>query len=213
MGRKIEMVGRSLKMHKHDQTEDDINYWLKKSAAERLNAVTFLTVNSLSEAFGELKTEVIESKEVLYPMFKRFYDYLNKYNVEYLTVGGYAMAYFGMPRYTDDLDIWINPSQGNMSLLSSALIGLGPNLLMDAILQDNPEQGGVRFGTKPMAVDVHLSMAGLDFETAFANRDVVQVSDRRIPFISKDDFILNKLSSNRIQDVVDGKIIQSGRGK
>lgn len=209
MGRKIEMVGRSFKMDEHDQTEDDIKYWLSKSEAERLNAVTFLTVNSLPKAFQELKTQVIDGKEVIYPLFKHFYDCLNKNNVEYLTVGGYAMAYFGMPRYSDDLDIWINPSQENISLLSSALIRLGPSLLMDAILQDNPEQGGVSFGTKPIAVDVHLSMAGLDFETAFANRDLVQVSDHLIPFISKGDFILNKLSSNRIQDVVDGKIIQS----
>lgn len=207
------MVGRLANMHEHDQTAEDIRHWLTKSASERLYAVTYLTAQSLPGSLDHIKTEVIDSKVVIYPMFERFYELLNQHKVEYLTVGGYAMAYFGLPRYSDDLDIWVNPSQENMSRLSSALIGLGPNLIMGAILQDNPGDGSVKFGTKPMAVDVHLSLSELDFKTAYANQEIAQVSDLTILFISKSDFIVSKLSSDRIQDVTDGKIIQSSKGR
>lgn len=207
------MVGRIVNMHEHDQTAEDIKHWLTKSASERLYTVTYLTAQSLPGSLDQIKTKVIDSKLVIYPLFERFYELLNQHKVEYLTVGGYAMAYFGLPRYSDDLDIWVNPSQANMSRLSSALIGLDPNLIMDAILQDNPGDGSVKFGTKPMAVDVHLSLLELDFDTAYANQEVVQVSDLLIPIISKHDFIVSKLSSDRIQDVTDGKIIQSSKGR
>lgn len=213
MGRKIEMVGRLVNMHEHDDTAEDIIYWLKKSPSDRLHAVTFLTAQSLPGSPNEIKTEVIDAKQVIYPLFERFYKLLNLHEVQYLTIGGYAMAYFGMPRFSDDLDIWVNPSQENMSLLSSALIGLGPSLMMDAILQDNPGDGSVKFGTKPMAVDIHLNLPELEFQSAFANRELVQVSDVQIPFISKNDFVASKLSSNRIQDITDGKIIQSSKGR
>ncbi|SDH45888.1 hypothetical protein SAMN04487996_13823 [Dyadobacter soli] len=123
------------------------------------------------------------------------------------------MAYFGLPRYSDDLDLWVNPSQANMSRLSSALIGLGRNLIMDAILKHNPGDGSMKFGTNPMAVNVHLSLPELAFETAYANQEVIQISDLIIPFISKHDYIVSKLSSDRIQDVTDGKIIQSLKGR
>lgn len=207
------MVGRSVNMHEHDQTAEDIIHWLKKSPSERLHAVTYLTAHSLSDDHFEIRSEVIEGKQVIYPLFERFYKLLDLHKVQYLTIGGYAMAYFGIPRFSDDLDIWVNSSQENMSLLSSALIGVGPSLMMDAILQDNPGDGSVKFGTKPMAVDIHLNLPELEFQSAFAKRELVQITDLAIPFISKKDFVVSKLSSNRIQDVTDGKIIESGKGR
>jgi hypothetical protein len=49
----------------------------------------------------------------LEPDFEDFISLLTKYHVEYLIVGGYAMAFHGRPRYTGDLDIWINISESN----------------------------------------------------------------------------------------------------
>ena len=39
--------------------------------------------------------------------FKEFIGSLNDNGVRYLVVGGYAVALHGYPRYTKDMDIWV----------------------------------------------------------------------------------------------------------
>lgn len=45
--------------------------------------------------------------------FEDFVDLLNKHHVNYLIVGGYALAFHGKPRHSGDLDIWIEISNDN----------------------------------------------------------------------------------------------------
>lgn len=45
--------------------------------------------------------------------FKEFVELLNNHKVEYLIVGGYAVGVHGHPRYTGDLDVWINATAEN----------------------------------------------------------------------------------------------------
>jgi hypothetical protein len=213
MARKIEMTARKIDMKDHDQTAEDIVYWLAKAPSERLRAVTFLTAQSLPDTLHERKTQVIKEKATVFQLFEQLLGSLRAHQVEYLTVGGYAMAYHGMPRYTDDFDIWVKTSQRNMSLLSSALIALGSERIMDAILNDDPEANGLKFGVPPVAVHIQMNLYGLDFETAISNRELVDIDGMPVPFISKQHFIEYKLLSDRIQDNVDGKIIQTGRGR
>lgn len=42
--------------------------------------------------------------------FKEFIQLLNDNQVKYLVIGGYAVAVYGHPRYTKDIDIWIESS-------------------------------------------------------------------------------------------------------
>lgn len=49
----------------------------------------------------------------LHPDFKDFLRLLNSHGVEYLLVGGYAVGYYGYPRATGDMDIWIAVSEAN----------------------------------------------------------------------------------------------------
>ena len=57
--------------------------------------------------------------------FKEFIQLLNKYNVEYLVVGGYAVAMYGYPRYTGDIDFWVKPSTENSKKVIQALNDFG----------------------------------------------------------------------------------------
>ena len=57
--------------------------------------------------------------------FREFVELLNSTNVEYLLVGGYALAAHGHPRYTGDIDFWVNPTEDNASRLMSALTQFG----------------------------------------------------------------------------------------
>ena len=59
------------------------------------------------------------------PDFKEFLKLLNSSSVEYLVVGGYAVNYYGFPRATADLDIWIAISPGNAQRIAEALRQFG----------------------------------------------------------------------------------------
>ena len=53
--------------------------------------------------------------------FKEFIELLNGNKVRYLVVGGYAVAFHGHPRYTKDLDVWIELSPDNANKILDAL--------------------------------------------------------------------------------------------
>lgn len=57
--------------------------------------------------------------------FKEFLKLLNDHQVEYLLVGGYAVGYYGYPRATADMDIWIALHPKNAEKIVSALIEFG----------------------------------------------------------------------------------------
>ncbi len=47
---------------------------------------------------------------VIYPDYQELLELLNSSKVEYLIVGGYALAFHGAPRNTGDIDIYIQNS-------------------------------------------------------------------------------------------------------
>lgn len=61
--------------------------------------------------------------------FKEFIELLNEHKVEYLVVGGYAVAYHGHPRYTGDIDFWIAISKENAQKVVNALRDFGMGVL------------------------------------------------------------------------------------
>ena len=61
----------------------------------------------------------------LHPDFKDFLKLLNSRGVEYLVVGGYAVGYYGYPRATGDIDIWIAVNEANAEKTAQALRDFG----------------------------------------------------------------------------------------
>ena len=57
--------------------------------------------------------------------FKEFAESLNARGVDYLVVGGYALAAHGHPRYTGDIDFWLRPTPDNLTRLLAALDDFG----------------------------------------------------------------------------------------
>jgi hypothetical protein len=109
--------------------------------------------------------------------FKEFVESLNKNNVRYLVVGGYAVAAHGHPRYTKDLDVWIETSKESAANLVKALdeFGFGSFGLQgkDFI---NPEQI-IQLGNPPNQIDVLTSVDGVNFESCFASKVEVVIDD------------------------------------
>lgn len=100
------------------------------------------------------------------PDFRDLFALLNEHKVEYLIVGGYALAFHGAPRYTGDIDIFVRPHPENAQRILQALAAFGfqfPNLTVDDFQNSNKV---VQLGVPPVRVDLITSLTGVSWEEA-----------------------------------------------
>jgi predicted nucleotidyltransferase len=143
--------------------------------------------------------------------FEEFVALLNKHDVEYMVVGGYALAFHGKPRHTGDLDIWINISEQNAEKLLLVIkeFGLASLGLEKA---DFLNSGYItQIGYPPLRIDILNNIDGLEFKEAIKNKESIDVDGLLINYIGLHDFITNKKASGRSQDLTDIKEIEKKR--
>ena len=137
------------------------------------------------------------------PDFRELLALLNVHNVEYVIVGGYALAFHGVPRYTGDLDILVKPVPANARQILAALEEFGFGLMgltaEDFILPDRV----VQLGVPPVRVDFITSLTGVPWLEAFAGRVAGRYGDVPVYFIGRDQFIANKRATGRKRDLAD----------
>lgn len=135
--------------------------------------------------------------------FKEFVGLLNGNGVEYLVVGGYAMALHGRPRHTGDLDLWVHRDSGNAKRLLAALdqFGFGSVGLTadDFVARDNV----VQLGYPPFRIDLLTDIDGVDFEAAWPRRQTLVHDGLTLQLIGIDDLKANKKASGRPRDIDD----------
>ncbi|MBL8378946.1 MAG: hypothetical protein JNM79_13840 [Burkholderiales bacterium] len=135
--------------------------------------------------------------------FKEFVELLASEKAEFLVVGGYALAAYGYPRYTGDLDIWLRPSIDNAKRVIAALdrfgfAGLGISL------EDLTRPGSViQLGYPPRRIDLLASIDGVEFDDCIARREVFVLDGVAVPFIGLADFKTNKRAAGRAKDLAD----------
>jgi hypothetical protein len=136
--------------------------------------------------------------------FEDFMKLLNRHEVEYMVVGGYALAFHGKPRHTGDLDIWINISEKNATRMLRVLKGFGMSS-MGFNKEDFLKPGYVtQIGYPPLRIDILNSIDGVEFSEAVKHMNHIQIeTDFPINYIGLNDFIKNKQSSGRMQDLAD----------
>lgn len=137
------------------------------------------------------------------PDFKEFFQLLNSKGVDYLVIGGYAVAYHGYPRATGDIDIWIaiNPQNAKKAIEAIKEFGFNdPNLTEDIFLR---EEQVIRMGVPPLRIEVLTSISGVDFKSCYANRVVETIDNIEISLISLKHLKQNKKASGRYKDLND----------
>lgn len=139
----------------------------------------------------------------LHPDLREFIELLNSQKVDYVVVGGHAVAFHGHPRFTGDIDFLVRPSSGNAEALIRVLMEFGfsqINLSADDLTR--PSQV-VQLGHPPNRVDLLTSISGVDFEEAW--RDKVQGTLDGLPvfFLGFDSMLKNKRASGRQKDLAD----------
>jgi hypothetical protein len=140
---------------------------------------------------------------------------LNKHSVEYLLVGGTAVAlhgYYRLSRQTSgevtekhDLDFWYNSSYNNYFRLLDALEELGQDISrFKAEKSPNPKKSFFRLEYDKFTVDFLPELPGLlRFRYSYSKCEVSKIGEIEIPFISYADLIANKETQGRAKDIED----------
>jgi len=137
------------------------------------------------------------------PDFREFIESLNKHNVRYLLIGGYAVALHGHPRYTKDLDIWIWMDSTNATNLLNALKDFGFSSLPLAIEDFLKPDQIVQLGFPPNRIDLMTSPKGVEFDTCYASREEIEIEGLRVNLIDLKNLKKNKKATGRHQDLAD----------
>ena len=139
----------------------------------------------------------------LNPDFKEFFESLEKNEVRYLDVGGYAVAFHGYPRYTKYIDVWIGTTAANIANLIQSLHDFGfASLGLDE--RDFLEPGHtIQLGLPPNRIDLLTSMQGLDFAECFESKVITDLNDLNVYFIDLEHLKQNKRAVGRFQDLAD----------
>lgn len=115
--------------------------------------------------------------------FEDFISLCNKYELEYLVIGGFAVSVHGYPRTTKDLDVCINKTEENAKKVLAILkdFGFGSlNFKMEDFLKDDMI---AQLGYAPIRIDILNDLNGIDFNVAFANRRIVNMNGVNTNFI------------------------------
>jgi hypothetical protein len=134
------------------------------------------------------------------------------HSVRFLVVGGYAVAFHARPRFTKDLDVWVEPSSDNAHRVFAALRDFGAPLT-GVVPEDFTRPDIVyQVGIAPNRVDVLTSITGVDFAEAWGRRVAARYDRLAIAYLGKSDLIANKRASGRPQDLIDADVLE-GRDK
>lgn len=135
--------------------------------------------------------------------FKEFIELLIKHKAEYLIVGGYAVGVHGHPRYTGDLDIWLNPTTQNALAILNAVNEFGFSSY--GLTQTDFTKPGniIQLGYPPLRIDLLTQIDGVTFEECFTNRKEVIIEGLNVNFIGYSDLLKNKKESGRARDIDD----------
>jgi predicted nucleotidyltransferase len=135
--------------------------------------------------------------------FKEFIELLNDKGVRYLVIGGYAVALHGYPRYTKDIDIWVDMSEENAEKIVLALgeFGFGSLGLKEEDFLE--EEQIIQLGYAPNRIDLITTPVGVEFEECYDKRVEVEIEEVRVDFIDLENLKRNKRASGRMQDLAD----------
>jgi len=139
----------------------------------------------------------------VHPDFRDLLALLNEHEVEYLIVGGYALAFHGAPRFTGDIDVFVRPEPKNAKRILDALSDFGfqfSNLNVDDF--QSPDKV-VQLGLPPVRIDLITSISGVSWEEAQAHKEPGVFGDVPVSYIGRNEFVANKRASARKKDLAD----------
>jgi predicted nucleotidyltransferase len=137
------------------------------------------------------------------PDFKEFLKLLSAHQIKYLLIGGYAVGYYGYPRATADMDIWIamNPQNAGEVVIALKEFGFNtPDLSVEVFLKPNQI---IRMGMPPVRIEILTTISGVSFEECYPERVVDELDGVEVKLISLRHLKINKKAFGRHKDMDD----------
>ncbi len=136
--------------------------------------------------------------------FQDFIQYLNKFEVEYMLVGGYAVIVRGYSRSTGDMDIWVNKTEINFQRLQLAMQSFGlPSVAIPVQKFLSDEYDVFAFGKPPYAIEIMTAVKGLDFIPAYQSSTIEMIDNIPVRVIHLNQLIEAKKAAGRNKDMND----------
>jgi len=137
------------------------------------------------------------------PDFRDLLALLNEHHVEFVIVGGYALAFHGAPRYTGDIDIFVRPDAENASRVLAALEAFGfrfPNLTPEDLQHLDKV---IQLGVPPVRIDLITSISGVSWQEVDLDKEPGNYGDVPVHYIGRKQYIANKRAIGRKKDLAD----------
>ncbi|MBI4870058.1 MAG: nucleotidyltransferase [Candidatus Riflebacteria bacterium] len=128
--------------------------------------------------------------------------------VEFVVVGGYAIAAHGRPRSTGDIDLFVRASAANAERVWRALKRFGAPLAGVSVRDFEDPDLIFQIGVEPCRIDVITSISGVDFESVWDRRIQFEVEGIVVPVIGREDLVANKRASGRHKDLADVEMLE-----
>ena len=140
--------------------------------------------------------------------YKEILQLLLEGQVDFILVGAYALGAHGYPRATGDIDIWVKADEINSINIYKALERFGAPV--DQITVNDFASEGIvfRIGVTPRRIDIITRIDGVSFDEADEDKIIVEVENLKLPILSFDKLIQNKLSTGRERDELDVKLLR-----
>lgn len=120
-----------------------------------------------------------------------------------MVVGGYAVAFYGYPRFTGDFDVWVEPSDENLQRIMTALDEFGYEISDLEIVDFESETIAFHIGTPPVRIDIMNKISGVNFQDCFGRKETRDIDGVKINYISYQDLLSNKKAAGRLKDLDD----------
>jgi predicted nucleotidyltransferase len=145
--------------------------------------------------------------------FKDLLRAFSRGRVRYLIVGAYAVIHYTEPRYTKDIDLWVDPSPENARRVFQALERYGAPL--DGVTEQDFANPRIvyQIGIEPNRVDLIMGLTGLRFAKAWENRARGVYDGLRVNVLGLEDLLANKRKVGRPMDELDARALAAVRSR
>lgn len=135
--------------------------------------------------------------------FAELLGLFNSQNVEYVVVGGYALAYHGAPRFTGDLDLLVKPDIQNAKRVMAALESFGfASVQIEVGDLAKPDQI-IQLGMPPVRIDLITSLTGVSWEDVWSRKSSGSYGDIPVHYVGREQLVANKRATGRLRDLAD----------
>jgi len=151
--------------------------------------------------------------ENIFNKFLELMESFNKNNVEYVLIGGIAINLHGFARNTQDIDLFINPSEPNITKLKSSLLDIFNDKEINEItLKEFEKYPVIRFGTDHgFFIDI-ITEIGEKFKFTDLQYEIKEVNGIKIKLANLKTLYKLKEKTYREIDQLDLKFLKSKLG-